>query len=199
MGGLGVSKSLNTPGAVKHQMQNSTQDVAKHCPGCRRTDITSFKTCRYCHTKYDAVITHTEYGDGGIGFKVQLGAALFVGLLAVLYFGKNTLEDRRVKYMAPVVASVKAAHRPRVIEFYSKHCPACLEYEPKIEAVQARYQGRVDFERLNLADQASFEKRRAMLVQAIPRTCIFDSNGNEIFDFEGVVDEGQLSKILDKI
>ena len=101
--------------------------------------------------------------------------------------------------MAPIVASIKAANKPRIIEFYATWCPPCKEYEPVIEACRVKYLGRVDFERLNVDDKANLEKKQALDVKAIPKTCFFDSEGNQVEQVVGGLDQDKLEIKIGKL
>ncbi|HEY9755708.1 MAG TPA: thioredoxin domain-containing protein [Oculatellaceae cyanobacterium] len=175
---------------------SSTQEIAKKCPSCRQTDYTSFSTCRFCHTRYDAVIKDT---GGGLDYRMMASVCVFFLVVGWSFYGQNFVHQQRQKQLAPLTASVKASHRPRVMEFYAHWCGACNYYEPIIAAAQSKYQSRVDFQRFDVDDSASQEKAALIGVSSIPRTCIFDRNGDIVFDRAGVVSEDQLSEILNKL
>jgi thiol-disulfide isomerase/thioredoxin len=172
------------------------QTTAKKCPSCRQTDVTDFSTCRYCHTRYDAVI---KQSGRSLDFKVVAFVCLFVVAMGSAFYVKQLVVDARIKQMAPLAASVKAAHRPRVMEFYAHWCGACNYYEPILLRAQSKYQSNIDFQRLDVDDPGTQEKAQMVGVSSIPRTCIFDRNGNVVFDRPGVLSQTKLDNILDSL
>lgn len=166
------------------------------CPNCDRKDRTSFSKCRFCHTRYDAIIEKEK-------FKLD---HRFVGIVAfVVIFGAAykwvdySYKQQKIKSMEPIVASIKAAKKPRVIEFYATWCQPCKDYEPVIEASRAKYFQRVDFERLDVDNKDNVAKKEALGVRAIPKTCFFDSEGNQIEEVVGGLDSDQLEKKIGQL
>ncbi|MBP6746797.1 hypothetical protein KA344_16280 [bacterium] len=171
-------------------------DPIMTCPNCDRKDKTSFSKCRFCHTRYDAIIEKEKFTIdsrllGIVAFVVVFGSA---GLWVDYAY-----KQQKIKSLAPIVASIKAANKPRIIEFYATWCPPCKEYEPVIEACRVKYLGRVDFERLNVDDKANLEKKQALDVKAIPKTCFFDNEGNQVEEVVGGLDQDKLEIKIGKL
>ena len=51
----------------------------------------------------------------------------------------------------------------------------------------AKYAGRVDFQRYNIDDPGGRSMGKLIGVSAIPRTCFFDKEGNQVDDLVGGV------------
>ena len=171
-------------------------DPMMTCPNCDRKDRTSFSKCRFCHTRHDAIIEKERFKldprlIGIVSFVVVFGAAF--------KWVDYSYKQQNIKSMEPIVTSIKAANKPRVLEFYATWCGPCKEYEPIIEAARVKYAGRVDFERLNVDDRASADKKQALDVKAIPKTCFFDKEGNEVEEVVGGLDQDKLEIKIGKL
>ncbi|CAN5512469.1 hypothetical protein BH11CYA1_BH11CYA1_27270 [soil metagenome] len=171
-------------------------DPIMTCPNCDKKDRTSFSKCRFCHTKYDAIIEKEKFHFdnrlvGIIGFVVVFGAAA--------KWVEYSYQQQKIKAMEPIVARIKASKKPRVIEFYATWCAPCKEYEPVITACQNKYLDRVDFERLDVDNKNSSPTKEALGVRSIPKTCFFDSEGNQIGEAVGGLDTDQLETRIGKL
>jgi thioredoxin 1 len=123
-------------------------------------------------------------------------AALAVGGYFVINANVKEVKSKR---LASIVADVRSSHRPRVIEFYADWCGPCRSYGPIIEECRAKYAGRVDFQRLNVDDPNSQSMARAVGVSAIPMTCMFDSQGNEVAEVVGGISAEELDDYMHKL
>jgi thiol-disulfide isomerase/thioredoxin len=170
----------------------SSDIVAKICPSCKLKDLTSFSKCRDCGTKYDA---HVEAPSGaGIDQRILLVVLGAAGFLSSFLWLSSTVKDARLTAMAPLVAEIKAANRPRVLEFYAEWCGPCGSYGPGVEHCKAKYAGRIDVVRINVDSKTPLA--RTFRTRAIPRTCLFDRQGKEVGEIAGDIGEERLDKLM---
>lgn len=174
-----------------------SDDVAKVCPKCKKRDITSFSKCRYCDTKYDAKIV--EQGGLSVDQQFVVGVCLIALLVGAGIWINNTLKEAKAKRLSAITTQIRAAHRPRVLEFYADWCGPCRAYGPVIEACRAKYAGQIDFQRLNTDDPNSTALKQALNCSGIPMTCMFDSQGNEVAEVVGGVDPERLDDYMHKL
>lgn len=168
------------------------QERAKTCPACHKADITSFSSCRYCGTKYNAVIKKESSFDQKIIMQL-CAVALAIG--AFLY-GTHIVKVKRAEKIAPLSNAIQIANKPRLVEFYAPWCGACRAYEPILAQCQTKYAGQVDFQRLNLDDPNNDQLRSAFGVSSIPATFIFNNKGEEIKHFVGCYPFSELDNYL---
>jgi len=170
--------------------------VPKICPQCKQTDVTNFRKCRFCQTPYDAKIEEKASG-------VNQGIILIVSCLALLVIGSFALsaqnKQQKMAQLLPLAKSIKEANRPRMIEFYANWCGPCHTYGPIVGECQAKYQGKIDIVRLDVDAPASAELAKALEVGPIPKTFLFDKNGQEVEDFVGARSFDFLNEHLDKL
>jgi thiol:disulfide interchange protein len=167
------------------------QDLPKICPNCGAKDVTSFSKCRFCNTRYDAKI---EKKTSNIDSKYILIAIFIVAFIGAAKWGELKLKEEHAKQMAPITNAIKEAKRPRMLEFYASWCGPCHQYEPTIEACRLKYQTRLDVVRYDIDKPENKAMVRALSVSAIPRTFLFDSNGNQVDDLLG----GQDTQVLEE-
>ena len=168
-------------------------DRPKTCPRCAKQDLTSFSSCRFCGTKYDAVIPKQK---GGVDNWLKLKLSIFaIAAFIVTWFlhGYNSLKDRE---LTSIRKNIQAVNRPRVIEFYSAHCPACRVFEPTFEQCRAKYSSTIDFEKLDANEKANGKLVIALFISAIPKTYIFNRKGDIVSEETGCVDMATLEKHL---
>ncbi|MDR3612714.1 MAG: thioredoxin domain-containing protein [Candidatus Obscuribacterales bacterium] len=170
----------------------SSDIVAKICPSCKLKDVTSFSKCRDCGTRYDAQIAAPR--GSGIDQKVLLIALGVAGFFGSFVWGSSAIKEAKLKAMAPLVAEVKAANRPRVLEFYAQWCGSCSSYGPAVENCKAKYAGRIDVVRIDI--DSGNPLSRMFRTKSIPRTCLFDRHGNEIDEVAGDIGEERLDKLM---
>lgn len=171
-------------------------DPIMTCPNCDKKDRTSFSKCRFCHTRYDAIIEKEKFRlDNRL---VGIIAFVVVFIPACMWVDHSYKEQKK-KALEPIVARIKAANKPRVIEFYATWCAPCKSYEPVIQACQNKYLGRVDFERLDVDNKNSSPTKEALGVRAIPKTCFFDSEGNQVDEVVGGLETDQLETRIGKL
>jgi thioredoxin 1 len=166
-------------------------DLLKKCPSCKKTDVTSFSTCRYCGTKYSAKI---EEPKSYLDQKVLAVFAMVAICCGIGYYITSTLKAEKAKNISALVSEIKAANRPRVIEFYADWCGPCRAYGPVVEECRGKFSGRVDFERLNVDDPNSRDLAQKLEVSAIPKTCFFSRNGEETGEVVGGIDSSNLEE-----
>ena len=170
-----------------------SQDLPKICPSCSKKDITSFSTCRFCGTKYDAIIrkNNINIDERTIGI-----ITLVLLSLGGIFYGGQALKSMRAQRTASISKSVQAANKPRMIEFYATWCGPCRAYGPIVEQCQAKYSGQIDFQRLDLDNPNNSELRRTFGVNAVPTTYLFNRKGEEVFEQAGGLDFVTLDKYL---
>jgi thioredoxin 1 len=176
---------------------SSEEDVAKVCPSCKRRDITSFSKCRYCGTKYDAKVI--EKRGPSIDERFMIAVCIAALLIGIFIWGNASIKEAKAKRLAPIITQIRAAHRPRVIEFYADWCGPCRSYGPVVESCRAKYAGQVDFQRLNVDDPNSRSTAQAFGVSGIPMTCMFDSQGNEVAEVVGGLSPEALDEYMHKL
>src|ERR1700759_4594386 len=118
----------------------SSDEVLKICPSCKLKDTTSFSKCRSCGTKYDAYVdVPEETGPSGNGLLNAKLPVVLIGAISALGFfqwSANSIKEERARELAPLVASIKTADRPRVLEFYADWCGPCRNYGPAVDALK---------------------------------------------------------------
>ncbi len=176
---------------------NANVELPKICPSCRATDVTSFSKCRFCGTRYDAVIARPSplnLDERFIGISAII--VMFVGGFIYL---TSSMQQARAEKLKPVSQQVQASNRPHVYEFYANWCGPCRSYGPTVDACSAKYSGQIDFKRLNVDEPGSRELAMSMEVRAIPRTVIFDRHGKEVASFTGGVSAQQLDQYMQSV
>ncbi len=174
----------------------STEDISKMCPNCKRKDVTSFSKCKFCGTRYDAKIAAEPRS---IDMKIVGVICAALAAFGIFNYSNSTLKEAKTKRLAFITKAVRAANRPRVMEFYADWCGPCHTYGPVIEACHSKYQSQVDFQRFNVEDPASKEAAMAIGVRAIPRTCMFDRHGNEVVDVTGGLSAEELEQRMHEL
>jgi thioredoxin 1 len=170
----------------------SSDVITKICPKCKQKDVTSFSKCRDCGTRYDAHIE--EPRGGGIDQKFLLVVLGVAGAFGFFQCSQSAIKEAKLKRMAPIAAEIKAAGRPRVLEFYADWCGPCRNYGPVVESCKAKYSGRIDVVRINVDSSNPLSK--VCNVHAIPKTCTFDRQGNEIDEVLGDISEDTLDHLM---
>ena len=169
------------------------QELPKICPKCRQKDVTSFSTCKFCGTKYDAKIPKPK---SEFDWRIKLKLSAILILVGVVLWCVHSLQSFKAKQLASLRKSIKAVSRPRMIEFYSPSCGACQAYEPIVDQCQAKYGATIDFQRLKYDDKSNSDLEVALSVDAIPKTCIFNRKGEEVYEQTGCLDLATLDKHL---
>src|SRR5690348_10436989 len=106
----------------------SSDAIPKICPSCRGTDVTSFSSCRFCGTRYDAP-NFVNTPAPNLNIASNLALVGLIGLLIAAFAWLNFMtQHQRAEGMKPLVATIKSTNRPRVIEFYADWCGPCRAY-----------------------------------------------------------------------
>ena len=174
----------------------SQEDLPKLCPSCNQRDATSFSKCRFCGTRYDATMEKVQSPNITGNVMIVIFAAL--SILGIYQVTSNAMKEAHARRFAPLAAEVKAAQKPRVLEFYADWCGPCRDYGPIVEASSAKFSGRVDFKRFNIDHSASKLAVSQVGVGAIPHTCILDRNGNVVADQVGTMSQESLDILVSK-
>lgn len=166
----------------------------KICPKCRKSDLTDLPKCRFCNTPYLAVLQGNRLPNSNDKtLFVIMGCVI---LLIVGFGASRSLNQQQEKKLAPLVSAIKAANRPRLVEFYATWCGPCQSYGPVVEEAEAKYRENIDFVRLDVDQPEGSALGENLGVSAIPRTFIFDRQGKQVFDREGVVSAEELDRTL---
>jgi thioredoxin 1 len=173
----------------------STDNVTKICPRCKQKDFTNFSKCRNCGTRYDAHIE--EPRGGGLDQRVILVVLGLAGAFASFQWGASAVKEAKLKRLAPLAAEIKAAGRPRVLEFYADWCGPCRNYGPVVESCKAKYAGQIDVVRINVDSRNPLA--RACDVHPIPKTCTFDRQGNEVDEVVGDIGQETLDRLMQRL
>lgn len=81
------------------------------------------------------------------------------------------------------------------IDFYAPWCGPCMQMMPMIDDLIRRYEGKIQIVKVN-AD-ASRQLMRELRLTAIPYLALFQ-NGEIIFEHRGMIEEKELTSVLDK-
>jgi len=174
-----------------------TEQTKKRCPSCHQSDITDFSTCRFCHTRYDAVIKAAP--ESSIGKQLVAPIAIVLLVLGPIALIAHHAREVQTAKLAVIRDEIKSVGRPRVLEFYATWCGPCKAYEPTVLDCSRRYAGRVDFQRLDIDDPENKRYVAAMGVRAVPTTCIFNENGQEVYHQSGDLPQEWLDDAVKKV
>jgi thiol-disulfide isomerase/thioredoxin len=95
----------------------------KICPKCRKSDLTDLPKCRFCDTPYLAVLQGNKLPNSNDKtLFVIMGCVI---LLIVGFGASRSLNEQQEKKLAPLISAIKAANRPRLVEFYATWCGPC--------------------------------------------------------------------------
>lgn len=89
---------------------------------------------------------------------------------------------------------------PIVIEVYDSWCAPCKEYGPIVERMSGRYEGKVDFYKINIDNPEAEEFVSNFEITCVPTTLFFWQpiyNDSYIFDKqEGMMRPGELDRYI---
>jgi thioredoxin 1 len=95
------------------------------------------------------------------------------------------------------VEKVARSPKPAVVDFWAPWCDPCRDVDPILEKMAERYEGRVEFFRMNVDEEKDTPDQYA--VRSIP-TVLFFKKGALVNQVIGVEDEETFEKaILDLI
>lgn len=93
-------------------------------------------------------------------------------------------------------AKILAADKPALVDFWAEWCGPCREQAPIVEAVAAKYAGKIIVGKLNVDEQT--KTAQAYKVEAIP-TLIFFKGGKEVDRIVGLTQEAELSAKVESV
>jgi thiol-disulfide isomerase/thioredoxin len=102
----------------------------------------------------------------------------------------------RARQLDLVKKGIVTVDRPRLIEFYTIHCPACQSYKPIIEQCRQKYGETIDFQSVDFDDEKNIKLNIGLWVTAVPTTFVFNRRGEEVFEKTGCLDFATLDKQL---
>lgn len=179
------------------------QDIPKICPSCGKKDITSFSTCRFCNTKYDAKARKdTVNVDLGL-IAVVTFIIMVCGVLLYLYTSAKTFKEERTLSLTKSIAAVS---RPRLIEIYTEWqgCPGghqrCVTYNNIVQECQAEYGSKVDFQRINTDNRnpndMDIVQRLSGGLATLPSIYLFNRRGEQVAHMSDDITHQALAKRL---
>ena len=92
-------------------------------------------------------------------------------------------------------SDVLGSERVTVVDFGATWCPPCRALEPTIEELSKKYEGRVDFLKLDIDANPSTPQRYG--IKGIPTLIIFDG-GRELERIVGASSKDAISRVVDK-
>ncbi len=78
-------------------------------------------------------------------------------------------------------------NKPKVLKFYAAWCGACKEFEPVIDSAKAKYEGKIDFQYVDVDDPANKILVDRFAVTNLPTTIYLDKDGDEVGEMIGFV------------
>lgn len=93
-------------------------------------------------------------------------------------------------------SKILAADKPAMVDFWAEWCGPCREQAPIVEAVAAKYAGKIIVGKLNVDEQAKTAQKYK--IEAIP-TLIFFKGGKEVERLVGLTPEDELSQKIEKV
>jgi len=85
---------------------------------------------------------------------------------------------------------------PVVVEFYTQTCKFCKRFEPVMEALADKYEGKVKFFRLNAAESREIAMQYDIF--GVPTTLVF-RGGQVVERISGFVPEEEMAKKIDGV
>lgn len=85
----------------------------------------------------------------------------------------------------PQTANARAS-RLKILDFYADWCGPCRRMKPTIEAIESKYRGKVEIQRVDLDSPSNESLVRQYEVRAIPHLVILDQNGRLISTLHGL-------------
>ena len=92
-------------------------------------------------------------------------------------------------------SDVLGAQRVTVVDFGATWCPPCRALEPTIEELAKKYEGRVEFVKLDIDANPSTPQRYG--IKGIPTLILF-KNGKEEERVVGATSKEAISRMIDK-
>ncbi len=177
----------------------TTDQSAQSCPNptCKRKDITDFSKCKHCGTRYDAQFPTAS--KGGLDHRVAAGLVFILMAMGGFIYIGSSRDAALSEAMAPLKEEIVAAKRPRVIEFYADWCGPCRAYGPAVDQCKKDFLWKIDVERLNVDDSKSKTLARALGVRSIPRTFLFNRDGELVKDFTGGTNAKELTRMMNEL
>jgi thiol-disulfide isomerase/thioredoxin len=124
--------------------------------------------------------------------------ALVLGLSACsIDMGDNAPEARQlgktVVFHASDPAAVSlASDRSQLFEFFAEWCGTCQAIAPTVHALEAEYEGRIDFVYLDIDDPACASFKATLEYETQPYLVLVDETGAVVKRWQGLVDREEL-------
>jgi len=115
--------------------------------------------------------------------------------IVLIYFCANQRSLFAARDERSLILTISSEHRPRVLYFYGRNCPACKRYGPIIKRAAAVYSRYMDYQEVDVDDPTN-RLSAELNIHSIPATIIFDSYGHIVFGERGVIDEASLNNII---
>jgi hypothetical protein len=176
------------------------QDLWRTCPQCGEKDRTSFNTCKFCGTKYSAQIA-------AAGTKTEnIGIMAVVIIIAAILISCTLVMNGKPRHSASASNSKYVANKPRLIELYTNWSGCeqgharCIAYNNIVGQCASIYAGKVDFQMLNMDNEhdreIGYKLANGGLMLALPTIYLFNSNGDQIAQFNDNLTFAELDKYL---
>jgi thioredoxin 1 len=139
--------------------------------------------------EYQWVITHGK--DPNIKANAQAGLQLVAQYQLALERNKRNLST------APTPAVQSAVHL-KVLDFYADWCGPCRRMQPTIAALESKYRGKVEFQRLDYDSPDNESLIKQYRVRAIPYLVILDERGRLITTLRGLQPQEVVEETLNQ-
>jgi len=87
--------------------------------------------------------------------------------------------------------------RVKVVQYYSRHCGACQEAHPKIEALQREFCGDIDVIKISVDEKPNEPLADAAKVKYLPTVAVY-RNGEQLARTTGDKDYEKFSKMVQR-
>ena len=85
--------------------------------------------------------------------------------------------------------------KPTVVDFYANYCPTCLQMLPVVEAVAAKFQGKINFVKVNV--ESAPELVDYLKVLKVPCLIAF-KDGKPMARYHQILNKAQLTEFVEQ-